>query len=278
MPEGHTIHRLALDHAAALAGRVVHVSSPQGRFDPERVDGKKLVRVEAWGKHLVYVFGGRPARYVHVHLGLFGKFYRHTETAPAPRSTTRMRIVAPKVTIDLVGPTACEVLDRAGVDLLYSRLGVDPLRDDADLDAGAASLHRRKTPIGALLLDQKVVAGIGNVYRAEILFLHRMHPATLASDVSKAELRALLETTRQLLRRGVENNRIITVSGATLKSPREKMLHVYKRRACKHCGEKIVSMVSGGRTLYYCPSCQPSVIPAKGAKLSLRSRRHASRG
>ncbi|MEO6953456.1 MAG: DNA-formamidopyrimidine glycosylase family protein [Polyangia bacterium] len=256
MPEGHTIHRLARDHGEAIANRPITVSSPQGRFDAALVAGKKIVAVEAWGKHLFYRFGGRPARFVHVHLGLFGKFFRHA-TETTPRATTRMRLATRETTIDLVGPTACEVLDRAEVDLLCARLGVDPLRDDADLDAAAEALHDRRTPIGALLLDQSVVSGIGNVYRAEILFLHRLHPATLGSEIPVRELRALLETTRQLLRRGVENNRIITVSGATLKTPRDEMLYVYKRKACKHCGEKIASVTSGGRALYYCQRCQP---------------------
>ena len=276
MPEGHTIHRLARDHRAAIMNRPVTVTSPQGRFDAAAVDGKKLLSVEAWGKHLFYRFGGRPARFVHVHLGLFGKFYRHAATPPSPRSTTRMRLSTPDATLDLVGPTACEVLGRADVDRLCARLGVDPLRDDADLDAAAAALHRRKTPIGALLLDQKVVSGIGNVYRAEILFLHRLHPATLGSEIGIDELRAVLETTRQLLRRGVEHNRIITVSGATPRMPREKLLYVYKRKSCKQCGEQISSTTSGGRTLYFCPGCQPPTRELKA--VSRRSPPRASRG
>ena len=266
MPEGHTIHRLARDHGEAIANQGITVSSPQGRFDSALVAGRKIVAVEAWGKHLFYRFGGRPTRFVHVHLGLFGKFYRHV-TETTPRATTRMRLRTEKTTLDLVGPTACEVLSRAQVDVLCARLGVDPLRDDADLDAAAEALHRRKTPIGALLLDQSVVSGIGNVYRAEILFLHRLHPSALGSQIPVASLRALLETTRQLLRRGVENNRIITVSGATLKTPREKMLYVYKRKACKQCGEKVVSTTSGGRALYFCPGCQPQPLAKPVATL-----------
>ena len=254
MPEGHTIHRLARDQLHALGGQKLRVSSPQGRFDASLVDGRKLTDIEAYGKHLVYVFAGRPRRYVHVHLGLFGKYRTHAD-ADLVRPSVRMRLSG-EVTIDLAGPTACEVLDRPAVDLLYARLGVDPLRDDADLDAGADALHRRRTPLGALLLDQSVISGIGNVYRAEILFLHRLHPSVLGSEVSKKKLRALLDTTRRLLQIGVETNRILTVEGATAKMRRDQALYVYKQGKCKRCKAKIETTTSGGRTLYFCPRCQ----------------------
>jgi endonuclease-8 len=264
VPEGHTIHRLARDHLRALGGQTLRVTSPQGRFDASLVDGRKLCDIEAYGKHLVYVFAGRPRRFVHVHLGLFGKYRTHADE-DLVRPSVRMRLSG-KVTIDLAGPTACEVIDRPQVDLLYARLGVDPLRDDADLDAAAEALHRRKTPLGALLLDQSVVSGIGNVYRAEILFLHRLHPSTLGSEVGTKELRALLETTRRLLRIGVETNRILTVEGATAKMRRDQALYVYKQRACKRCKAKIETTTSGGRTLYFCPRCQAKKARATGRR------------
>ena len=110
MPEGHTIHRAARDHARDLARQTLRVTSPQGRFDvgPRLTRGATLVRVEAYGKHLFYVF--ERGTTIHVHLGLFGKFYRKKTPAPPPRPTTRMRLEGDAITIDLVGPTACEVI------------------------------------------------------------------------------------------------------------------------------------------------------------------------
>ena len=256
MPEGHTIHRLARDHARDLVGKKLRVSSPQGRFDCSDLDGKNLVRIDAYGKHLVYVFGGRSHRYVHVHLGLFGKFFRREGVPPAPRPTTRMRVSTKHVTIDLSGPTACEELSRAELDRLLARIGPDPLRGDADLASAAARLAKKKTPIGAALLDQSVVAGIGNVYRAEILFLHRIHPATPANQISLERHAALLDTTRRLLERGVAYGRIVTVTGAGARAKKDNALYVYKRAACKECGARIDHTTVGGRTCYFCPDCQ----------------------
>ena len=256
MPEGHTIHRHARDQAIDLVGKRVGVASPQGRFDVGDLAGKKLLRIEPYGKHLVYVFGGRREQFVHVHLGLFGRFFRHVGEAPAPRATTRMRLAVDQITLDLVGPTACERLTRAELDLLLARLGTDPLRPDADLDACAERVAKRRTPIGAALLDQSLIAGIGNVYRAEILFLHGVHPSTPASQIPVATHLAMLKTARQLLRRGVELGRIVTVSGATKRTPKREALYVYKRAACKTCGEKIATLTVGARTIYFCPACQ----------------------
>src|SRR4051812_40272723 len=107
MPEGHTIHRLALDHRALFGGQVVSVSSPQGRFAGEaaRLDERVLVGVEAYGKHLFYDFGGGDL--VHVHLGLFGGFTRWDPPPPAPRETVRLRLSGLAATVDLIGATEC---------------------------------------------------------------------------------------------------------------------------------------------------------------------------
>lgn len=239
-------------------GQKLSVSSPQGRFDADGIDGRKLARVDAYGKHLVYVFAGRPERYVHVHLGLFGRFYCHVGAPPMPRPTTRMRLLRAGLSFDLVGPTACEQLSRAELDRLLARLGPDPLREDADLESAAERLSRCKKAIGAALLDQSLVAGVGNVYRAEILFLHKIHPARAAKDIAEKEHLAMLLTARQLLERGVELGRIVTVSGAGKRPPRGEAVYVYKRSACKNCGERIHQITVGARPIYFCPACQVS--------------------
>ena len=111
MPEGHTLHRLALDHRKWLAGEVVHVTSPQGRFSggASVLDGQLVTSVEAWGKHLFYRFEG--GELLHVHLGLFGRFRRRRQPAPEPRGQIRLRLETSAECIDLSGPTACELLE-----------------------------------------------------------------------------------------------------------------------------------------------------------------------
>jgi len=159
VPEGHTIHRLAARHRELFAGHVVGVTSPQGRFaaGAALISGRKLVDTEAYGKHLLHHF--EAERTLHIHLGLYGKFADGEEPAPAPVGQLRMVMVGAGHWLELRGPTACEVLDPGQVAALRSRLGQDPLRDDADPLLAYARIRSSTKPVFALLLDQTVVAG-----------------------------------------------------------------------------------------------------------------------
>lgn len=177
MPEGHTLHRLADQQTRAFADRVVAVSSPQGRFvdGAALLDGRRLLRVTAYGKHLFQHYEGHLV--THVHLGLYGKFATGTGDPPPPRGALRMRIetAEPDLPVhwaDLRGAITCEVLpDPRGVKDIVAGLGPDPLRRNPDRGARAFErIHRSKVAVGAQLMDQARIAGIGNVYRAEILF------------------------------------------------------------------------------------------------------------
>jgi formamidopyrimidine-DNA glycosylase len=270
MPEGHTIHRAARDHQAALAGRALAVTSPQGRADFAALSGAAgrvtLRRVEAYGKHLFYVF--ERGRTVHVHLGLFGKFRRSPSPPPPapPGSTVRMRLEGPKVTIDLRGPTACALVTRAEKADILARLGPDPLREDADPDAFFAYLARSKVPIGAALMDQSVIAGVGNVYRAEVLHLLRLHPLVAARAVPRAVAEELWTLLVGLLQKGVEDRRIITTRGLTAargpRIARAESVHVYGRRTCFTCGGQVDRFALRARTVHLCTRCQPYPPPA----------------
>lgn len=270
MPEGHTIHRAARDHQRDLGGRLVRVSSPQGRFaldDLVDESGRaRLLRVEAYGKHLFFVFERR--RIVHVHLGLFGRFYRRKSPPPPPRETTRMRLEGDAVTIDLIGPTACDVLTPKGMRAITSRLGPDPLRADADSAPFFDHVARSRTPIGAVLLDQSVICGIGNVYRAEVLHLLGIHPETPASAIPEAKVQSLWRLAVGLLRRGVEEKRIVTTRGLELAKPRERVpraeaTNVYGRRSCRTCEGDVSTQTLRARVVYFCPSCQPRSVEAQ---------------
>jgi endonuclease-8 len=244
MPEGHTIRHLADEHTRLFAGKRVAVSSPQGRFpDAALVDGARFVGADAWGKHLFHEYAGE--RFVHVHLGIYGTFTTHAWPAAEPRATTRMRIVGRKVAVDLVGPNTCELVDAAGRDAIVARLGPDPLRADADPERAWAALQRRRVPIGQALLDQGVIAGVGNVFRAEALFTHRISPSRPANELTRAEFDAIWVTLRDLLRKGVEEQRIST-------------RNVYRSEMCPECGTPIRRWDMAGRWAYACPTCQPS--------------------
>ena len=176
MPEGHTLRRLAADLDSAFAGGPVRVSSPQGRFaaDAALVDGQTLLGAESAGKHLFVEFPGD--RFIHVHLGLIGKFDVHHAPVTLPVGQVRLRLQNEASYADLRGAIQCDLIGREQRDTVIGALGPDPLRTDADPMAAWARIRRSNRSIGDLLLDQGVMAGVGNVYRAEILFRHRIHP------------------------------------------------------------------------------------------------------
>jgi endonuclease-8 len=257
MPEGHTIHRAARDHAKALAGATVAVSSPQGRFEEGAglVDGTRLDTVEAWGKHLFYRF--ERERTVHVHLGLYGRFWKHERPPAQTHRQVRMRMVGRTVCYDLTGPIACEVLDPDEVDAIVARLGPDPLRAEADGGDAWPRLARRRGPIGVAVMDQAVVAGVGNVFRAESLFVHGMHPERPARSLARGEWDDLWDTLRSMLRAGVRTRRIATVDRRDDTITDGRSRYVYKQDRCGRCGSTIRRWDLGGRWAYACETCQP---------------------
>ena len=262
MPEGHTLHRLALDHTRDFRNRVLRVSSPQGRFEcAALLDGTKFLRAEAHGKHLFHRYAG--SRVVHVHLGLFGKFRRFPGRAPEPRDTVRMRLVRdePLLTLDLTGPTACALLTRGEERALRARLGEDPLRDDADPERVWKKLQRRRGPLGVALMDQALIAGVGNVYRAEALFVHRLHPLLPSNALTRAQFDALWPWLVEALERGVRDRGIITVPAAFGKPRgrlrRSERVHIYKADACPACRGPVRRWDLAGRWAYACERCQP---------------------
>ncbi len=251
------------------------MSSPQGRFaaDAERIDGAVLERVEPYGKHLFYHWD--TGEIGHVHLGLFGRFrtrYSSRGEAPSPTGAVRMRLTTrtddhrsdrQEVTIELSGPTVCSLDPPDSRARVLDRLGPDPLVRKADPTAMFERIRRSRRPIADLLLDQAVVAGIGNVYRAEILFVVGIHPLRPGCELDDAELHAIWATTCGMLQQGRRDGRIVTVDRAELglapgaRRPRGEATYVYKRGSCLRCGDAISTVEAGGRPCYYCPTDQP---------------------
>jgi endonuclease-8 len=280
VPEGHTIHRLATDLARDLGGQRLEVSSPQGRFgDAASLAGTRLIRTEAVGKHLFLYF--EPA-VVHIHLGLFGRFRRSPLPAPEPRGALRLRLVGDTYAWDLRGPTCCEIIEEDARAALLARLGADPLSADADPKPAWQRLSKSSRAIGAVLLDQSIFAGLGNVYRAEILFMLGLHPELPASSLTRKEFNAIWKLARELLARGVKERRIVTkpsIKGRRLR--RDEALPVYARRVCEVCNGSIRRWTLGARTVYACETCQPprGAVAATVTRASARapSRTRASR-
>ncbi|MFE9607301.1 Fpg/Nei family DNA glycosylase [Streptomyces sp. NPDC006012] len=267
MPEGHTIHRLALDYGTRFFGRATRVTSPQGKFSAAAalLDGAALTRTEAHGKHLFLCF--RDAEWIHIHLGLFGKVTFGDAPAPPPTDTVRLRLAGPTGYVDLRGPTTCALIADAEKQAVHARLGPDPLREDPDPATAYARIRRSRTSVAALLMDQKVIAGVGNVYRAEVLFRHGIDPYRAGRDLTPAEWDAIWADLAALMREGVRHNRIDTVRPehtpeAMGRPPRVDdhggEVYVYRRadQPCHLCGTPIRTASLTARNLFWCPTCQ----------------------
>ncbi|GGO88012.1 endonuclease VIII [Nocardioides phosphati] len=268
MPEGHTLRRLALDLTAAFGGEVVAVSSPQGRFaaDAAELDRTELLGADSAGKHLFIEFAGE--RFVHIHLGLIGKLDVRRGPAPPPVGQVRLRLATPTAYADLRGATRCDLVDASRKAAVVAQLGPDPLRPDADPDKAWARIRLSERSIGDLLMDQAVLAGVGNVYRAEVLFRHRIDPQRPGRSLRRSQWQAMWDDLVELMAEGVRNNRIDTVRPehtpeAMGRPPRVDdhggEVYVYRRanQPCLVCGTTVRTQDLKGRNLFWCPHCQP---------------------
>jgi endonuclease VIII len=264
VPEGHTLHRLATRFNSRFGGIATRSSSPQGRFSTEAaiLDGLVLDGAEAHGKHLFLAFAEHT---VHIHLGLAGKLtFGHSN---GNESTVRWRLETEDERADLRGPAACRLLTPSEVDDLQDRLGPDPLRDDASPDTAWERIRRSRRAIAGLLMDQTVLSGVGNIYRAEVLFRHRIDPFMEGRLLKRSEWQAIWDDLVELMRLGVEVGRIDTVypehePEAMGRPPRQDPhggeVYVYRRNGqpCLVCSTPIMKRPLDNRNLYWCPRCQ----------------------
>ncbi|SDS68747.1 endonuclease-8 [Paraoerskovia marina] len=199
---------------------------------------------------------------------------------PEPRGQVRVRLLGEHAVADLTGPTRCEVVTAAERDRAIARLGPDPIRADADPEAFVARVRRSRTSVGAQLMDQSVIAGVGNIYRAEALFRAELDPWTPGRDVPAETLRTLWTDLVDLMHDGVRVGAIVTTrpedraapgadvpparpvrqntDGTPGAVPREESFYVYQRagQSCRRCGTPVVVEDMAARKLYRCPGCQ----------------------
>ena len=322
MPEGHTVHRIALQFTADFVGRRIEVTSPQGRFaaGAALLDGATMTTARAVGKHLFLSFArelpasagagqGETAeeRWLRVHLGLYGAWDFHGRitpigagvassmgaprvrravrigegeqpirsadadddgpwTAPEPVGQVRVRLLTDECLADLRGPIACEVLTVDEVAAVVAQAGPDPRVDDGRdrEDDFVRRLTSRGSPVGLLLMDQSVVSGIGNIYRAEMLFRAGLDPHVPGRRVPDEVARDLWRDWVHLLDDGVRTGAMVTRADLddagrelALGSPEHRHA-VYGRAGepCLVCGTPIALEELAGRKLYWCPTCQ----------------------
>lgn len=185
---------------------------------------------------------------------------------PEPVGQVRVRILTDTAVADLRGPTACEVLEPEEVAAVIARLGPDPLVDDSQAAENRFTDVIRSKParIGMLLMDQSVVSGIGNVYRAELLYRAGVNPHTPGKNIPEDVVRGLWKDWSRLLRIGVQTGIMMTMDGlsnedhAKALANRDDRHWVYRRAGlpCRRCGTHIALEIMAARKLYWCPVCQ----------------------
>ena len=269
MPEGHVIHRLANGLTEQFGGHQVAVTSPQGRFADEAalLDGGVLTGAEAYGKHLFVDFG--PDRIVHVHLGLIGKLWLldGPPTSLAGPETLRMLITRDQLRAELRGPQWCRLITDQTREEVIAASGDDPIRPESTGARAWARISRSSRSIASLLMDQAVTAGVGNIYRAEVLFRHRINPFKQGRTIARRTWNAIWPDLVLLMRAGVTEGRVDTVRPEHLpeamgREPRVDRhggeVYVYRRagQACLVCGSPVRTQALEGRNLYWCARCQ----------------------
>jgi endonuclease VIII len=264
MPEGDSIFRHAATLAPRFAGRAVTALHARGVAFPALV-GQPIGAIEARGKHLLIPIGDRAI--VHVHLGMNGRLRlipaAEWSTTVAARASLALR------TADMAAlwsrARAVEVLRAAFAHSHPALRALGPSLLDETFDVAGVLARARARPaetsLGELLLDQRVAAGIGNVYKCEALFLEKLDPWAAIAGVDDDALARLYQTARKLMRRNLgPGMRVTTANG-----PRR--YHVYRRTndLCPACGARIASGQQGdpARTTYFCPKCQAPRAPAR---------------
>jgi endonuclease VIII len=275
MPEGDTIFRAARTLHRALAGQTITrfeaALAPLALLDRDQpIAGRVVEKVEAAGKHcLMHLSGGLILR-THMRMNGSWHIYRSGEKWQMPLHAMRIRLETADWVAVAFNVYSAEFVraDLVGHHQTLATLGPD-LLGDFDRDR-ALSLIRRSgaRPLHEVLLDQRVMAGIGNVYKSELLFLLRLHPDTPADAVDDRTWGAIMDRAQKLLEANVadgSSNQIVTYRGLRRTTGRmnpEDRLWVYSRggRPCRRCGTRIASRKDGddARVTYWCPRCQPA--------------------
>jgi endonuclease VIII len=270
MPEGDTIHNAARRVGAALVGRpIVSLETPRPRHLhdrwPERLAGRAVRSVDAHGKHLFVRFDGGLTLHSHLRMGGMWGVYRRDERWR--RSARRAWLVIRTPDHEVVqfdGPVLELMTDsRTRFDRRLAGLGPDLLRDDFDEDVFVRRLREDDSTrgIGDALLDQRNLAGIGNIWKSESCHLAGISPWRAVRRVTDDEARAIVREARPLMRRSAERGgRIVTVDPERPVRGPESRTWVYERAGlpCRRCGTLVRARGQGddNRTTYWCPECQ----------------------
>jgi endonuclease-8 len=271
MPEGDTIFRAARTLHAALAGRKVTRFSSSlpdvaGAARHYRIEGRQVSAVEARGKHLIVRFEGGPA--LHTHMRMTGSWHLYRKGSRWQKSPALARAViesGDRVAVCFAAPVVEWLTPgQEAAHAPLATLGPDLLAPGFDAALARTNLRRDGArEIGDALLDQRLLAGIGNVYKSETLFLAGVSPFAPLASLSDATLDAIVSKARALMRSNLGAQPGLRRTRGSLTGQR---LWVYRRqgRPCLRCGTAIRMKRQGeaARSTYWCPACQPAAADA----------------
>ena len=275
MPEGDTIARAAAALHRALAGRVVTAFAtglaPLARVDDDTpIAGRTIEQCRSQGKHLLMAFSGALLLRTHMRMSGSWHLYRPGEGWQRPPWAARIRIDTDAWVAVAFDVPVAEFVREADLHRHRQLASLGPDLADPSFDRANALLRMGASggrAIGDVLLDQRVVAGIGNVLRSESLFVARVHPDTPADRLSEGDLARLLEVAAGLLQRNARADAGPFRNTTGRRAPGQA-LWVYQRTGepCRRCGTAVMSAARGleARRVYWCPSCQ--ALPAQGPK------------
>jgi endonuclease VIII len=270
MPEGDSVHTLALALSPDLTGQCLDAAWVRGQPWPELV-GRRVLAVTSLGKHLyIDLDDGHRLR---SHLGLYGSWHRYARQEPwmRPRRQASLALDVGERVYVCFNAREVELMRIQGFAARDSsnRLGPDLTREVCDPDrlwGRALELLPGDTPVVDLLLDQRVAAGIGNVYKSEVLFLTRCSPLLRLHDLSCADISALYRTAGGLLNENLTGGPRRTRPGDDGRG----LLWVYGRaaRPCLRCGTPVRRERLGRnpRSTYWCPACQNLAALPSGSR------------
>jgi endonuclease-8 len=267
MPEGDTIVRAARTLHAALAGRTVTrfastLPDVAGGARHYRIEGRTVDAVEARGKHLIVRFGGGPA--LHTHMRMTGSWHLYRKGSRWQKSAALARAVietGDRVAVCFAAPVVEWLTPRQESEHApLVTLGPDVLASDFDVSRARANLQAgTDREIGDALLDQRLLAGIGNVYKSETLFLAGVSPFARVGSLDVPTLDAVVAKARALMRANLGSGPGLRRTRSALRGER---LWVYQRQGqpCFRCGTAVRMKRQGedARSTYWCPACQPS--------------------
>lgn len=260
MVEGHSVHRVAADQRKLFVGKKFKAWSPNKRFQDEAklISNKKYEKIVPIGKNLFAFFEG--GHVMHVHFGMSGRWsiFTKNKNPPPPKSTTRLILESKDGLVSHLSAMTVRLGDHTFFEEKKRKLGEDPLSENPDVDDLFLRVSKSKKTISKLLMDQGFFAGVGNIYRAEILFVSKTNPSLKGVNMTREQFDRVWNASVSLMQSGFQTGRISSMTQKEAKKLGDpyRRRYVYNQSKCLICKGRIQSFSESSRTVWFCSHCQ----------------------